>query len=130
MMRGIIVVVVGQEPLVIHVAPDGDDIPWQSVASLRTHFRYAHKNSRTVLTRLHPACGTHQRRARGTRTFFTAPSAMRYYEFLSSASFREGRKHAFSRCSRIIGEEHQRPVFEELSTTRNFPIPNWIFGKT
>lgn len=96
MMRGIIVVVVGQEPLVIHVAPDGDDIPWQSsVAPLRTHFRIAHEGSRTVshtATRL--ACGGLAERG----TFLTVPSATRYYEFLSSASLREGRKHAFSRC--------------------------------
>jgi len=38
-MCGIAVVVVGQEPLGIHVTPDSDDIPWQNVASSRFSFR-------------------------------------------------------------------------------------------
>lgn len=122
MMRGVIVVVVGQEPLVIHVAPDGDDIPWQSVASLRTHFRYAHKNSRTVSHTVHTS-GELAKRER------SSPCQVRC-DTTSSCHPRRFAKGANTHSRGIIGEERQRPVLEELTTARNFPIPNWIFGKT
>lgn len=56
MMCGI-AVVVGQEPLRIHVTPDSDDIPWQNVASMRFSFR-AQEFTHGALTRLYPTFGT------------------------------------------------------------------------
>lgn len=50
MVRGIIVVVVGEEPLVIHV--DADDIP-QQIERLASNFRLAH-NPRTQVFTLPP----------------------------------------------------------------------------
>lgn len=109
-MRGIIVVVVvGQEPLVIHVAPDGDDTPGGKMS--RRDFRFAHKIRAQFLTLLH------RRRVRGTRMFFTVPSATRYY-----ASFCHPRRFAkgVNLLSRILANGVRVLLVENQRSSSNF----------
>lgn len=68
-------------------------------------FAFAHRNTRTILTRCTPppppplprVLGKHRQRVRGTEdVLHQVPSATRYHELLSSASPREGRQRAYS----------------------------------